>query len=228
MPATDGVCSRVPYRRAVIVKWEVWLARIRANLVALCVVLVCIGIAVTLPLTFPGDGAATDLDRALAQPVHSALDDHPVGYEALVIPSNGYILIPLLLAAAAWFGYRRQWRRAVAMVAIPEIVVGINSWVLKALWDRPLHDYLAYPSGHSVHLVAIATAFVVLTDSMRARVGTIVIATAALVCAAVGMIGLGYHLPTDILGGTAVAIALVVGCWKLTERFLAEQPRTDS
>lgn len=211
-----------------IVKWEVWLARIRANLVALCVVLVCVGIAVTLPLTFPGDGAATDLDRALAQPVHSALDDHPGGYEALVIPSNGYILIPLLLAAATWFGYRRQWRRAVAMVAIPEIVVGINSWVLKPLWDRPLHDYLAYPSGHTVHLVAIATAFVVLTDSTRARVGTIVIATAALVCAAVGMIGLGYHLPTDILGGTAVAIALVVGCWKLTERFLAEQPRTDS
>jgi undecaprenyl-diphosphatase len=79
-----------------------------------------------------------------------------------------------------------------------------------------------------VHLVAIATAFVVLTDSMRARVVTIVIATVALVCAAVGMIGLGYHLPTDILGGAAVAIALVVVCWKLTERFLAEQTRGES
>ncbi|MFI7667101.1 phosphatase PAP2 family protein [Nocardia sp. NPDC049526] len=211
-----------------IVKWEGWLGRVRANLVALCVVLVGIGIAVTLPLTFPGDGAATDLDRALAQPIHSALDDHPGGYEALVIPSNGYILIPVLLAAASWFGYRGQWRRAVAMVVIPEFVVGINSWVLKPLWDRPLHDYLAYPSGHTVHLVAIATAFVVLTDSRRARVGTIVIATAALVCAAVGMIGLAYHLPTDILGGAAVAIALVVVCWKLTERFLSDQARVDS
>ncbi|WP_433621508.1 phosphatase PAP2 family protein [Nocardia sp. CA-120079] len=209
-------------------KWEGWLARIRANLVALSVVLVGLGIAVMLPLTFPGDGAATDLDREVAEPIHSALDEHPVSYEALVIPSNGYILIPLLLAAAAWFGYRGRWRRAVAMVVIPQVVVGINSWVLKPLWDRPLHDYLAYPSGHTVHLVAIATAFVVLTDSTRARVGAIVIATAALVCAAVGMIGLGYHLPTDILGGTAVAIALVVVCWKLTERFLSEQARTDS
>ncbi|WP_245720778.1 phosphatase PAP2 family protein [Nocardia pseudovaccinii] len=211
-----------------IVEWKALLVAIRANLVALCVVLVGVGIAVTLPLTFPGDGAATDLDRELAEPIHSALDEHPGGYEAMVIPSNGYILIPLLLAAAAWFGYRGQWRRAVAMVAIPEVVVGINSWVLKPLWDRPLHDYLAYPSGHTVHLVAIATAFVMLTDSTRARVGTIAIATAALVCAAVGMIGLGYHLPTDILGGTAVAIALVVVCWKLTERFLSEQARVDS
>ena len=211
-----------------IVEWKALLVAIRANLVALCVVLVGLGVAVTLPLTFPGDGAATDLDRELAEPIHSALDDHPGGYEALVIPSNGYILIPLLLAAAAWFGYRGQWRRAVAMVVIPEVVVGINSWVLKPLWDRPLHDYLAYPSGHTVHLVAIATAFVVLTDSTRARVGTIVIATAALACAAVGMIGLCYHLPTDILGGTAVAIALVVLCWKLTERFLSEQARVDS
>ncbi|MEV4125298.1 phosphatase PAP2 family protein [Nocardia sp. NPDC049707] len=211
-----------------IVNGERWLGRVRANLVALCVVLVGGGLVVTLPLTFPVDGAATDLDRALAQPIHSALDDHPGGYEALVIPSNGYILIPLMLAVAAWFGYRGQWRRAVAMVLLPEVVVGLNSWVLKPLWDRPLHDYLAYPSGHTVHLVAIATAFVVLTDSMRARIVTIVIATVALVCAAVGMIGLGYHLPTDILGGAAVAIALVVACWTLTERFVAEQARVDS
>ncbi|MEV5833137.1 phosphatase PAP2 family protein [Nocardia sp. NPDC052112] len=212
-----------------ILKREGWLGRVRTNLVALCVVLVGLGVVVALPLTFPGDGAATDLDRALTQPIHSALDDHPGGYEALVIPSNGYILIPLLLAAAAWFGYRGQWGRTVAMVAIPEFVVGLNSWVLKPLWDRPLHDYLAYPSGHTVHLVAIATAFVVLTDSTRARVVTIVIATAALVCAAVGMIGLGYHLPTDILGGAAVAVALVVGCWKLTERFLrAQKAPTDT
>ncbi|MFI6955054.1 phosphatase PAP2 family protein [Nocardia sp. NPDC050408] len=211
-----------------IVKWEGWLGRVRANLVALCVVLVGLGVAVALPLTFPRDGAATDLDRALARPIHSAMDDHSGGYEVLVIPSNGYILIPLLLAGAAWFGFRRQWRRAVAMVVIPELVVGLNSWVLKPLWDRPLHDYLAYPSGHTVHLVAIAAAFVVLTDSMRARVVTSLIATVALVCAAVGMIGLGYHLPTDILGGTAVAIALVVVCWKLTGRFLTQRLRVDS
>ncbi|MET8873502.1 phosphatase PAP2 family protein [Nocardia sp. NPDC004604] len=205
-----------------IVEWKVagWLGRVRANLVALCVVFIGIGIAVTLPLTFPRDGGSTDLDRALAEPIHSAMDDRPGIYQALVIPSNGYILIPLLLAAAAWFGNRGQWRRAAAMVVLPEVVVGINSWVLKPLWDRPLHDYLAYPSGHTVHLVAIATTFVLLIDSMRARVRTVVIATVALLCAAVGMIGLGYHLPTDILGGTAAAIALVTACWRPADRLL--------
>ncbi|WP_433205666.1 phosphatase PAP2 family protein [Nocardia sp. CA-107356] len=197
-----------------------WLGRVRANLVALCVVLVGVGIVVALPFSFPGGGGSTDLDRALAQPIHSEMDDRPGIYEALVIPSNGYILIPLLLAAAAWFGYQRHWRRAVAMVVLPEVVVGINTWVLKPLWDRPLHGYLAYPSGHTVHLVAIATAFVLLTGSTRARVSAVVIATVALLCAAVGMVGLGYHLPTDILGGSAAAIALVTACWRPVDRFL--------
>lgn len=112
------------------------------------------------------------------------------------------------------------------MVVIPEVAVGINSWVLKPLWDRPLHDYLAYPSGHTVYLVAIATAFVLLTDSPRARVRTAALAIAALLCAAIGMIGLGYHLPTDILGGAAAAIAMVTALCRLTGHLLEPTQRT--
>ncbi|MFX0577486.1 phosphatase PAP2 family protein [Nocardia nepalensis] len=192
----------------------------RADVVALCVVMLGVFATVLLPLTFPDNGGTTGLDRALADPIHAAADGHPGVYQGLVIPSNGYILIPLLLAAAAWFGYQGQWRRAAAMVVLPEVAVGINSWMLKPLWDRPLHDYLAYPSGHTVHLVAIATTFVLLIDSTRARVVTTVIAVVALLCAAVGMIGLGYHLPTDILGGTAAAIALITVCWRAADRLL--------
>lgn len=167
-------------------------------------------VTVALPTTFPPDGGPTDLDRALAEPVRTALDAHPGIYHLLVAPSNGYILLPLLLAATAWFAYRRRWWCAATMFVVPELTLAVNTWLLKPLWDRPLHDYLAYPSGHTVHLVAIAATFVLLTDSVRARLAALLVTAIALPLVAVGMIGLDYHLPTDILGGTAAAVALTI------------------
>lgn len=177
---------------------------------------IVLGAAVTglVPLTFPPDGGATAFDRSVMAPIHSAFDARPGVYQALVVPSNGYILVPLLLLAGAWFGYRGLWRRAAIMVLVPELALGLNALLWKPLWDRHLHDYLAYPSGHTVHLVAIATAFIVLVGSVRARLITFAAAGAAMLAAAVGMIGLDYHLPTDIIGGAAVAIATVLAlCW---------------
>ncbi|RJO73499.1 phosphatase PAP2 family protein [Nocardia panacis] len=165
-------------------------------------------VTVALPQTFPADGGPTAADRAVAAPIHSALDAHPGIYHALVIPSNGYIVLPLLVAGVAWFLYRRRWWCAATLAVVPELVVAINTLVLKPLWERPLHDYLAYPSGHTVQLVAVATAFVLLTDSRRARRITVALGAIALVLVAIGMIGLGYHLATDIAGGTAAAIAM--------------------
>lgn len=183
---------------------------------SLRLVAIVVSAAVTglVPLTFPPDGGATAFDRAVATRIHSAFDARSGIYEALVLPSNGYILLPLLLLAGAWFGYRGRWRRAAIMVLVPELALGLNALLWKPLWDRHLHDYLAYPSGHTVHLVAIATAFIVLTDSIRARLIAFAVAVAAVLAAAVGMIGLDYHLPTDIIGGAAVAIATVLAlCW---------------
>ncbi|MEU7143863.1 phosphatase PAP2 family protein [Nocardia sp. NPDC046473] len=186
-------------------------------------------VTVLLPVTFPPDGGATAFDRALATPIHSALDTRPGIYQALVVPSNAYILLPLLLLASAWFGYRGQWWRAAVMVAVPELALGLNSVLWKPLWDRHLHDYLAYPSGHTVHLVAIATAFIVLVDSVRVRVITFVVAVLSLLMAAVGMVGLDYHLPTDIIGGAAAAIAMVLAlCWPAQLFIDRRQDRSDA
>jgi undecaprenyl-diphosphatase len=202
--------------------------RDRPNALQLGLVLFCATVAIGLPLTFPHGGGPTEVDSDLAAPIHSALDSHRGVYRALVIPSNGYILIPLLLAAACWFAYRGQWWRAATMVVVPELAVAINSWLLKPLWDRPLHDYLAYPSGHTVHLVAVGTAFVLLTDVARARTSALVLGALALLGAAIGMIGLGYHLPTDILGGAAAAIAMVIALWWPVERCVLRTERVQS
>ncbi|QBS46572.1 hypothetical protein DMB37_39495 [Nocardia sp. CS682] len=182
-------------------------------------------VTAVLPATFPPDGGPTPLDRDLAAPIHSALDTRPGLYQALVIPSNAYILVPLLLIAAAWFGYRGRWRHAAIMVVVPELALGLNTWLWKPLWDRQLHDYLAYPSGHTVHLVAIATTFIVLIDSIRARLRTLAVAVPALLAVAVGMVGLDYHLPTDIIGGTAAAVAMALALCLLAQTLGADRER---
>lgn len=172
------------------------------------------GAAVTaaIPLTFPADGGPTGLDSAVADPIADAL---PPGLaEVLVAPSSGPVVLILLLTAFGWFARRRRWWRAVTMLVVPEITLAINTWLLKPLWDRQLHDYLAYPSGHTVHLVAVATTFACLLPNPKARVTVAAITVLALVSITAGMVELGYHHPTDVLGGAAAAAAMAIGlCW---------------
>ncbi|MFC4128064.1 phosphatase PAP2 family protein [Nocardia rhizosphaerae] len=175
------------------------------------------GVAVTaaVPLTFPADGGPSALDSALADPITAGLS--PGAGELLVAPSSAPVVLALLLAACGWFVVRRQWWRAATMLAVPELAVAINTWVLKPLWDRQLHDYPAYPSGHTVHLVAVATTFVFLATSRAARI-TVALVTALAVAATVpGMVELGYHHPTDVLGGVAAAVAVATTLCVLAE-----------
>ncbi|MFE3445725.1 phosphatase PAP2 family protein [Nocardia sp. NPDC059180] len=167
-------------------------------------------VTATIPLTIPPDGGPTGLDQRVEDPISAALDPRPWIAEVLALPSNTWIVISLMLAGAAWFGWQHRWWRAAAMVAVPEVAAGLNTWVLKPFWGRPLHDYLAYPSGHTVHLVAVATTFIVLIESTRARLVIACCTVAAWGCAAVGMIALDYHHATDIIGGAGAAIALSV------------------
>ncbi|MEU7765123.1 phosphatase PAP2 family protein [Nocardia sp. NPDC049190] len=171
-------------------------------------------VTVAVPLTLPADGGSSSVDRAIAEPLHSAWITRSGICEALVLPSNGYLLIPVLVLASAWFAHHGDRRRAVTMAVVPELAVAINTWLLKPLWGRQLHDYLAYPSGHTVHLVAIATAFMLLAGAPHARYAVCAVASMALAATATGMIGLDYHHPTDILGGAAAAITMVtLLCW---------------
>ncbi|MBF6327901.1 phosphatase PAP2 family protein [Nocardia transvalensis] len=179
------------------------------------VVAVVAGVLVTVlvPLGFPGDGGATGFDRVVGEWVHGALDAHPGVYRALVVPSNGYVLLPLLVVGAVWYAGRRQWWVVGFLLVAPEFVVAVNTWGLKPLWHRHLHDYLAYPSGHTVHFVAIATAFVLVAAETRTRVIEVSVAVVVLAGVAVGMVGLGYHYPTDVMGGSAAAVALIVAIY---------------
>jgi membrane-associated phospholipid phosphatase len=59
---------------------------------------------------------------------------------------------------------------------------------------------------------------VVLVLLARPKVLTVVLGVVLLCCAAIGMIGLGYHYLTDIVGGTFFATAVVTGLRAVTPR----------
>lgn len=169
-----------------------------------------VGTAVTVGVaeTLPHDGAATAFDEVVSEPVNTALDPHPWLAEVLALATNTWVVLALLCAGAAWFAWQRCWWETTVMVVAPEVAVAVNTWVLKPVWNRPLHDYLAYPSGHTVHLIAVATTFVLLTESLRARIVLVSLTVCALVIGGIGMIALDYHQPTDIVGGAGAAVAL--------------------
>lgn len=170
-------------------------------------------VAAALPWSFPPGGGATTFDLAVGARVDPRLDPRPWVAEVLALATNTGVVLALLCGSAVWFAWQRRWWETATVVLAPELAVAVNTWALKPWWGRPLHDYLAYPSGHTVHLVSVITALVLLLRSARARAVIIGSATAAWCAGAAGMIALDYHHATDIIGGAAAGIALTVALY---------------
>lgn len=180
-------------------------------------------VAAAIPLSFPPDGGPTTWDLAVNEQVDPLLDPRPWIAEVLALATDTGVVLAILCGGAAWFAWQRSWWQTVTMVLVPEAAVAINAWALKPFWSRPLHDYLAYPSGHTVHLVAVAATLVLLLRSTRARMVIIALAAAAWGGAGIGMIALDYHLATDIAGGAAAGIALVIPLYRVAV-FVGHRP----
>jgi membrane-associated phospholipid phosphatase len=127
---------------------------------------------------------------------------------ALVSPTEPFVLLPVLAVLAGWCLRRgRPWDAAFAVLG-PSFAVSVNTWVLKPAFGRWKGDTLVYPSGHTVGLVATLVVVVVLLRRVLLAVaGGVVLAGVA-----AGMVGLGYHYLTDVVGGVffGVFAALVV------------------
>lgn len=177
------------------------------------VVILGVLVTVLLPLAFPAGGGPTGFDRVVDDRIHAALDTQHTVYRVLVTPSDAPVVLAALLLGVLWYAWRRDWWRAGFLLVAPELVVVINTYALKYVWHRQLHHHLAYPSGHTVQFIAIATAFVLIAPTSRLRIGATVLTVVLLVAIAIGMVGFGYHYPTDVLGGTATAIALVTALY---------------
>jgi membrane-associated phospholipid phosphatase len=172
--------------------------------------LICAALMAVLGLMFAGDHTPSAFDAFVGDGVHQWLGPRPGVLRALAVPSEAYVLIPVLALVALGCLMTRRRADALLAVAAPSVAVAVNTWLLKPLFGRYTDLGLAYPSGHTVSLVSTLAVLVVLAPPGRVRALTTAVGAVLLACAAIGMIGLGYHYVTDIIGGTFFAIAVVL------------------
>ncbi|WP_409493308.1 phosphatase PAP2 family protein [Amycolatopsis sp. cmx-11-12] len=127
----------------------------------------------------------------------------------LVLPTEAYVLIPVAVLTAALCLLGRRRPEAALTIVGPLIAILANTWVLKPLFGRWKNTWLAYPSGHTVALVAVLTVLVLLARPGVATAVISIVGAVVLGGVTIGMIGLGYHYLTDVVGGTLFAIAVV-------------------
>ncbi|TVT16175.1 phosphatase PAP2 family protein [Amycolatopsis acidiphila] len=143
--------------------------------------------------------------------------------DLLVLPTEPYVLIPVIAVTAGVCALRKRGPATALTLAGTTVPVALNTWVLKPLFGHPLHDYLAYPSGHAVSLVSTLTVLVLLArQRLLAAMGAVAVAVAA----GAGLVGLGYHYPNDVVGGACFAVAAVLTLSLATRRGRA--PSDDS
>jgi membrane-associated phospholipid phosphatase len=163
----------------------------------------CALLTVALGLVFAGDRGPGDVDEA----ARSSIAGWPPGLlHVLVLPTEPYVLLPVIALLVAWCLHTSRPRDALFAALAPAIAVAANTWLLKPLFDRWKGDTLVYPSGHTVSMVATLVVVLVLVKG-TARTVTAAVGAVLLAGVTIGMIGLGYHYLTDVVGGTFFAVA---------------------
>ncbi|MCA1683398.1 MAG: hypothetical protein LC685_05375 [Actinobacteria bacterium] len=150
-----------------------------------------------------------------------ALDKYPV----LSVVSLGNPL-PVATAALALSGLSLMLgRRRLAVLAIlgPSLT-GVATTVFKPLIGRTLYGYFIYPSGHEGAATALGlVSALLLVNVLRTGpwLSASLLAAGAVVTGggmAVALVAVGFHYPTDTVGGFCTAVAVVLGTALVLER----------
>ena len=124
-------------------------------------------------------------------------------------------VVTVLTAAIALTAYRSSGARVAAFsVAATTIAAATSELMLKPLVDRRLDGDLAFPSGHSTGITAIAMVAVILVVALRrpgraAQFGLISAASAVMLAVSFALTALGQHYATDAIGGVLVGVGVV-------------------
>jgi membrane-associated phospholipid phosphatase len=135
--------------------------------------------------------------------------------------------LTLMLLAIAWWGYAHGRRRQAVMALAAVIGANVATLLLKVALSHPrLHPVFAhpnevwdtaFPSGHATAAMSIALAAVIVCPPhLRARVAP----AAGLYALAVGLALpiVGWHFPSDVLGGFLVAAIFAFGVVALSRQ----------
>jgi membrane-associated phospholipid phosphatase len=198
---------------------------------ALAVVVAAAFLAAALGVRYAGEAYPRWLDKtslALARDRLSVLREPARLLIGLFDPVPLTVLIVVLTAVCAALG---RWRLAVLAVAGP-VLTGVLTTALKPVVERTKEGDLAYPSGHMGSAVALALVVALLIVSLaglrRWAAVAVLVAVPAAVGAAVGlaMTVTDYHYLTDAVGGSCVAVAVVLSVAVLVDRWPPRRRRT--
>ncbi|MEA2827774.1 MAG: hypothetical protein QOG43_2213 [Actinomycetota bacterium] len=134
------------------------------------------------------------------------------------------------LLAMASVGLALLWRdRVGAAVALlgPTATIVVTELVAKPVINQPvLGPGRVFPSGHAAGLAAAAIVLVLVLHRHRGRVASLPVAPmvlAAVAAMGVSAVRLGRHYPTDVVGGVALAMAVVLGLMAIGSKFDARR-----
>ena len=184
---------------------------------AAAILVVCVAVTAVLGALFAHQTRGSGLDTAIDARIQAGLGAHQALLRGVARLGSAPVVIAVAGALVLACLATRRWRGALlVLIAVPAAEV-VGEYVLKPLIDRTLEGDLVFPSGHTTGVVVLAAASaVLLTGPLRppwpAAVRLLLVLAAFLAAGvtAVAMIGMGAHYFTDTVGGTAVAVAIVL------------------
>jgi membrane-associated phospholipid phosphatase len=199
-----------------------------SGLLASCAVLVT-----GLGVLFAHQATADWLDRAVDAPFIGWLGGHLGLGLWLIAPGSPIPAVAASASIAVACLLAGRLNGAVLAVAAVPVATGLVEGLLKPLVHRTYLGNVAYPSGHTAAIFALATTvtMLLLVPPRPAKASALRVLIPAATCAvgvvvAIGLIGLRFHYFTDTLAGAAVGIGTVCGLALLldlpsTRRWLA-------
>jgi undecaprenyl-diphosphatase len=123
-----------------------------------------------------------------------------------------FVITALIATATVAYTRRDYW--GVVICAVGPALAGVVALVAKHVIDRPIGSAQGYPSGHATMAAALAAVIVVIAYRLGGAWAAAFLAVAAAVIpvlVSVAVVRIGWHYPTDVIGGVALGVGFVTG-----------------